>query len=317
MFYDPEVIIAANRNSSYISIVARTDSGKVIGATHLFCSAPFRALYEWGAGLVLKEYRNLGVNYHLAEFLHNKFVPGKPFIEEIHGEPVCNHTHLQKSVIDFQYVETALEVALMSAEAYTREKSATGRVATMLTFRCCKPTPHRIFLPVAYETTLRQIYARLDDARDIAIAKKNLLADKTTRADLSIFDTAGVARIAIHEAGNDFAARLADIENQACVQNVVVFQVCLNLTEPCVGHTVDILRDRGYFEGGALPRWFDGDGLLIQKLLCPPDFDNIVLYSEEAKQLLNIIQQDWKRLAYVYFTKQKIILWYRDNQNNY
>ena len=31
LFYDPEAVIAANRDGEYISIVARTDSGKVIG----------------------------------------------------------------------------------------------------------------------------------------------------------------------------------------------------------------------------------------------------------------------------------------------
>lgn len=295
LFYDPKAIIAANHDGSHISIIARTFSGNVIGATHLFYSAPFKFLYEWGAGLVLKEYRNRGVNNRLAEFLHNKFIPSKLFIEEIHGEPVCNHTHLQKSVIALQYVETALEVALMPAQAYSREKSAAGRVATMLAFRCCKPKPHRIFLPPIYDKVLRNIYERLDDTRDIALSDSGFPADKATRAESSIFDFAQVARIAVHEAGNDFADCISNLENQARARNVVVFQVWLNLTEPWVGHAVDILHCRDYFFGGALPRWFDGDGLLMQKLLCPPDFDNIVLHSEEAKQLLKFIQSDWER----------------------
>ncbi|HPC33875.1 MAG TPA: hypothetical protein PK175_11150 [Syntrophales bacterium] len=297
LFYDPEAIIAANRDESYISIIARTDSGKVIGATHLFYSAPFKFLYEWGAGLVLKDYRNLGVNNRLAEFLHNEFIPGKTFIEELYGEPVCNHTHLQKSVIDLQYVETALEVALMPAQAYSREKSASGRVATMLAFRCCRPKPHRIFLPPVYDQILRNIYGRLDDARDITRSDSGFPADRATRAESSIFDFSQVARIAIHEAGNDFADCISNLENQALARNAVVFQVWLNLTEPWVGQAVDILHDRAYFFGGALPRWFDGDGLMMQKLLCPPDFDQIVLHSEEARQLLKFIQSDWKRSA--------------------
>ena len=122
LFYDPESIIAANAEGRCYSIVARTNSGKVIGVTHLVCSAPFRSLYEWSAGLVLKEYRNLGVNNRLADFLHNTLIPGKPCIEELVGEPVCNHTHLQKILMPLRYVETAIEVALMPADAYTREK---------------------------------------------------------------------------------------------------------------------------------------------------------------------------------------------------
>jgi hypothetical protein len=67
------------------------------------------------------------------------------------------------------------------------------------------------------------------------------------------------------------------------------------LTRPWVGDAVDSLRKMGYFFGGALPRWFDGDGFLMQKLLCPPDFDSIVLVTDRAKRLLEIIRQDRER----------------------
>jgi hypothetical protein len=33
----------------------------------------------------------------------------------------------------------------------------------------------------------------------------------------------------------------------------------------------------------------------MQKLLCPPAFDGIVLESADAKQLLEIIKRDWER----------------------
>ena len=82
---------------------------------------------------------------------------------------------------------------------------------------------------------------------------------------------------------------------QAIAGKALVLQAWLNLTTPWVGSAVQALRDRGYFFGGALPRWFDGDGLLMQKLLCPPDFEGIVLHSDEAKQLLDIIRRDWER----------------------
>jgi hypothetical protein len=64
---------------------------------------------------------------------------------------------------------------------------------------------------------------------------------------------------------------------------------------PWVGEAVAILRDIGYFFGGALPRWFDSDGLLMQKLICSPDFEGIVLVSEFAKQLLEFIKEDCRR----------------------
>jgi hypothetical protein len=58
---------------------------------------------------------------------------------------------------------------------------------------------------------------------------------------------------------------------------------------------VDILRSKGYFFGGVFPRWFDEDGLLMQRLVCEPYFDAIQLYSDEAKEILSIVKEDWAR----------------------
>jgi len=295
LFYDPASIIAANREGSCYSVCARTPSGKIIGVQHLYHSAPCKFLYETGAGLVLKEYRNSGANKGLLDFLYNEFVSRNPHVETLFGEAVCNHPYMQKSVLGLNFVETAIEVALMPAEAYTREKSATGRVATVNLTRCYKSKPHRIFLPPVYERELRKIYDRLDDTRDILLSSEEIPCGKVTVAELKVFDFAGVARIAVPEIGGDFMSRLSALEDEALVKNTIVFQVWLNLTAPSVGWAVDILRERGYFFGGPMPRWFDGDGLLMQKLLCPPDFESIVLFSDVAKELLEFIMVDWRR----------------------
>jgi len=296
LFYDSQSIIKVNEEQSYHSIVARSTSGKVIGATHLYKSAPYPALYEWGAGLVLKEYRNLGVNNRLGDFLHDEYVPRNPHIEELFGEPVCNHTHLQKAVERHRYVETAVEVALMPAEAYDKEKSASGRVATLAGFRCYRSKPHRIFLPSAYEEELRTIYGRLDDRRDLSLSDAGAPGDMRTRIDLEVFDFAQVARIAVPAVGTDFVERFSLVEKEAVSRKAVVLQVWLDLTRPWVGEAVEELRKRGYFFGGALPRWFDGDALFLQKLLCPPYFESIQLFTDFAKEMLEVVKKDWRRV---------------------
>lgn len=124
LFYDREEIIAANRDGSYISIVARTHSGEVIGVSHLYRSAPYKRLYEVGVGLVMKDYRNSGASKATMSYLFNEFAPRNGNIEELFGEAVCNHVFMQKTIELFRSVETAIEVALMPSEAYTAEKSA-------------------------------------------------------------------------------------------------------------------------------------------------------------------------------------------------
>lgn len=297
LFYDSQAIIAANEAGEYYSIVARTDVGQVIGVIHLYRSAPFQNMYESGVGLVLKEYRNAGVNSRLMKYLYEEFVPGKENIEELFGEAVCNHVFVQKAAMHFKHIEMGLEVALMPAAAYTKEKSAFGRVATLDYFRCYKPKPHQIYVPKAYEKELRWLYSRLDDTREIELSDVKAKAPKETvsNIEMKFFDFAQVARFMVHEIGEDFTDVFRNMEAQAIVKQAVVLQVCLNLTTPWISSAVNMLRDRGYFFGGALPRWFDGDGLLMQKVRCSPDFEDIVLESADAQKLLEIIEEDWER----------------------
>lgn len=297
LFYEPQAIIAANEAGEYYSIVARNDAGQVIGVIHLYRSAPFQNIYESGVGLVLKEYRNAGVNTRLMEYLYEEFVPQKETIEELIGEAVCNHVFIQKAGLRAKHIEMGLEVALMPAAAYTKEKSSFGRVATLDYFRCYKPKPHKIFIPKAYDDELRWLYSRLDDTREMELSdvKAKAPADTASRIEMKFFDFAQVARFMIHEIGDDFIEAFRNMEAQAIVKQAVVLQVCLNLTTPWINSAVNMLRDRGYFFGGALPRWFDGDGLLMQKVRCSPDFEDIVLETEDAEKLLEIVQEDWER----------------------
>jgi len=295
LFYDPQAIIKVNEEGSYYSVVARTANGKVIGAVHLYRSAPYPSLYESGVGLVDSGYRNLGVIMELLGYLYETFIPERANIGETFGEAVCNHLFTQKAVKKFKHVEMAIEVALMPAETYDKEKSAPGRVATLTAFRSYIPKPHRIYLPAPYEHELRTLYGRLDDTRDMAVSAAEAPGDLKSRADLSVFDFAQVARIAVPEIGADFGEYFSDIEREAISRKAVVIQVWVDLTQPWVGEAVEALRKMGYFFGGALPRWFDGDGFLMQKLLCPPYFESIQLFTDFSKELLEVIKKDLQR----------------------
>jgi hypothetical protein len=295
IFYDPQALTEANSAGTYYSIVARNPDRKVVGALHLFRSAPYEALYELGAGLVSQEYRRLGLNRRMFEFVFEQWIPRQEGIEEAWGEAVCNHVTNQKSVVDFYFIETALEVALMPAEAYNKEKSASGRVAALSAFRCYRPKPHEVYLPPVYEKELAFLYSDLDDQRTIRIADKSLPESVESHADMTVFDFAGVCRIAVRRIGSDFDVCMRKIETEAVGQKVVVLQAWLNLGCPHVGAAVDVLRHRGYFLGGLLPLWFGEDGLLLQKIMIAPDFEAVQLYSDRAKQIFAMVQADWLR----------------------
>jgi hypothetical protein len=297
LFYHPEELTRANLEERYYSFTARTKSGKVVGAVNLFRSAPFKSVYELGSGLVLKEFRGRGLNARIFNFVIDGFLPTCGAVEELFGEPVCNHTTTQKQVVAFHLVETALEAALMPAEAYRVERSAPGRVAAVLAFRSYKPKPQVVFVPPCYEEEFRFLYDAIDDRRDVAKGNTAPPRPEVTNAAMEIFDFARVARIAVHEVGKDFASRI-DRLLAACVEKgVLVVQVWLGLNVPEIAYPVDELRSRGFFLGGALPRWFDHDGMLMQKLYCAPCFEDIRLYTDRSKAVLELVKRDYRRIG--------------------
>jgi hypothetical protein len=295
VFYDAKTLTDANEKGDYHSIVARKMDGEIIGVHHLYPSAPNRAVYEWGVGLVLKAYRGEGVSDAIGRHVID-VAASKLSLDVVFGESVCNHLHTQKQCARAGFVETAIEVALMPAEAYSHEKSATGRVATLLQFRCYKPKSRTVFLPDAYERPLRFMYEESADPPLFDRSDKPLPSNTSSHLEMNVFDFAKVARIAAYRVGSDFDDRLGKLEAEALAQGVLVFQVWLKLSSSSVGAAVERLRKRGYFLGGLLLRWFDNDGLLMQKLMCDPDFEAINLHSRRAEKILDVIIKDRDRI---------------------
>ena len=294
-FMEPETLKRENAAGRTISTVARTSRDDIIGHNALYQSAPHAGVYESGVGLVHPAYRG-DKGIFSALIAHGLEIGIRKFgVEAAFSEPVCNHLLSQKQASRLGWVTQALEVDLMPAAAYDKEKSAAGRVSTLLDFGTILPKPHRVYLPAVYEESLRFLYDGLDDKRLLEVGNGDPLPDSATDMKIQIFDFAGVARIAIPAAGADFAERFAVQEQALWQQGLAVLQVWINLSVPWVSSVVDVLKKRGYFLGGLLPRWFDEDGMLMQKTLQSPNWEGIKLYSERAGKLFELVQADWKR----------------------
>lgn len=292
--YEPLELAAALAGGDNYPVVARRPDGKIIGHVALFRSSPYGKLYEAGAGAVLSEHRNAGIIRLLLAFAYERLAPELE-LEETWGEAVCNHVYMQRTTAAFNHVETALEVALMPAEAYEKERSAAGRVASVAVFRAYRPRPHVVHVPEAYAEVLRFLYAGLDDARTLSPGEADIPPDSVSRVEVGMLPFAGVARMAVARVGGDFESRLDALEKDVLPQSFKVIQVSLGLGRPWIDRAVSALRGRGYFLGGILPRWFDEDALLMQKIIGDPCWDGIRLFSERAAKILELVREDWRR----------------------
>ena len=217
-------------------------------------------------------------------------------VSAVFGEPVCNHVYAQLMGRTINTISRALEVDLLPAEAYKKEQSSSGRVAALVNFATVIPRPHRVYLPDPYVEALTFCYTELDDQRDLDLADQPIPAGMPTVITPQIFDFAKMARLAVWEAGPDFGPQLA-ADEAACVEKgAAVIQLWLKMTWPWLGEVVSIANQRGYFLGGALLRWFDDDGLLLQKILHRPNFEGVVLQFDRAKKIMDMVRSDWSRV---------------------
>lgn len=296
-FYDPELLNRENKAKRLISVVTRTVGGQVVGHNGLFNSDPCNPnLYETGSGLVLPEYRNTAKLFSRMVSLGEKI--GKELgLEGVYGEPVCNHSYTQRLMENLKYGTYALEVDLMPAEAYAKEDSASGRVSVLWSFKTLVPKPHTVYIPEPYRDFFDLAYRNLDDARQVEASDQPLPESLSTRIETQVFDFAKVARMAVHEMGRDFQQTLLAKEQEAKTRGAICFQAWLNLGVPWVQKAVNILRENGYFLGGLLTRWFDADGMLMQKLLPRPCWEGIQIAFDRNRFIIDAVRKDSDRLT--------------------
>ena len=181
----------------------------------------------------------------------------------------------------------------MPANLYDQASDPDSRVSATMDFKTVVPNPHDVYLPAVYEDALSFLYEGLDDARQLKVSEQTVPAGLATRLESKLYPFSQLARLAVWEAGEDLSEALAKEEDAAARQGVRVIQVWLQLSRPWVGQAVTMLRERGYFLGGLLPRWFDRDGLLMQRMGHHPHWDGITLEYDRAKALLSLVQEDW------------------------
>lgn len=293
-YYDPERLIAENAAGRILSNVARTPAGQIVGHNALILLNSAIRTYENAAGAVLSAFRGQGIFFRVMH--HSIHDVARRFgVEEIVGEPVCNHLQLQKMCLKLDYRETGLEVDLMPAAAYTAEKSARGRVSAMLGYFRHRAVPHTVHLPPVYREELEYLYAGMDVERTFGESKEVLPATGESLGKLELFAFAQVARIAVERVGSDFEAFVAGEEGRAADRGTEVFQLWLPLTSPFAAAATETLRRRGYFIGGLLPGGAGGDRLLMQKVRGKTDWAGIALYSERAGRIAEIVRSDQQR----------------------
>ena len=294
--YDPDYIIRQQEEGLMYRVVAVDAAGKVLAHHAMYrLEETYHGLYEGGQGMVYPEHRGKGFSNVLQDYIGRVLGPAAG-LEEFWGESVTNHVKMQKAALFVGVKETGIELEVMPAESYEAEKSAPGRVGAVVCNLVVREKPHRVFLPAPYAEVLKRIYENAKRKRQLEAATEPLSAAVQTRHAVTYIASAGVLRISVFEAGGDMGEVIAGLVDKYTAAGAVVFQVLLPLDKAYSGALTEALNKQGFFFSALVMRWFDADGLLLQKLAHPTDYDAIQIYSDFAKELLRFVIQDRMRV---------------------
>lgn len=296
LVYNPELLESEYKKGNFYPVVAINDKKDVIGVMGMYRSSPpYQLLYECGAGIVLPQYREHNIAGNLCGYIYEKLAYDVG-IEEIFGEAVCNHVKIQKVTLQYENIETGIEIDLMPVETFVQERSSSRRVSVVLQFRCYKDRQQDVYIPQAYTEEFAFLYIDSNRKRRLIPSSTDLPLDKQTSGEYKIFESASVARLMLDNTGSDLESFLDTYEKTLAEKGIYVSQIFLRLDCPWVGGAVDVMRSRGYFLSGILPRWFDADGMLMQKIYGEPNWQGIHLYSWRANKILEMIKKDWENI---------------------
>jgi hypothetical protein len=282
LYYIPDRIREACASGDLRPAVARLKSGDVVGFTALYrSSSPFPGLLEFGLGLVHPAYRGSFVLYHISTRIMD-MLRDMPHVEAVFGEAVCDAVIMQHTISLFGFRETGIELGLMPAKAPGKD-----RTSCLVMFLNVRDRRRRLHHPVCLTEQIRWLVAGGGLDRELT-AVADWSPTEGARLDARMFPSAGVMRANVPCLGRGWEAELLESENQAARAGCQVIQLFMNAGDPGAAGAVPALLRRGYVFGGLVPRWFDDDALLLQKLSFPIDAGGIALYSDEARRILSL-----------------------------
>ncbi|MCK9630235.1 MAG: GNAT family N-acetyltransferase [Methanoregula sp.] len=298
--YDAREILRQEETRETLRMVARNPEGEVIGHIAVYRSiltVPNRNLYEIGQLMIRPDYRKKGVGSQLDHTFAREIIQNHTL--DIWGEAVTSHLVSQQMAEQNDYIETGLEMDIIpkSDKPLPTCLSVGGRVSAVLFFKITTERPQTLYIPCVYEDLFRFLYEEIGHGSTLAISGGELPGGTRTGGSMDVLQNVGIARITVTGVGSDFSGWIQERESEAAGAAPVITQVILPLTMPCVGTAVGILRAKGYFIGGALPRWFGDDGILMQHHAGIPNFEGVSVYTKRAQEIKERVYDDWKTVT--------------------
>jgi serine/threonine-protein kinase RsbW len=290
--YDGERIAQAIAEGRRHALVALSPSGEVVGHMGITLRRQGDRTADAGMTLVDPRYRGRGIAHELGAALGR----AAQALELVgaHDYPVTVHGATQRVGAD-HLITTGLLLDNMPADVSFQEMepASRSRSASLIRYLPLSRAPERTSMPPPrYEAVIRWLCARAELPRRFAAPEAHPTAAVTSRIEIGEDTRRDILRIAVVKGGSnlaaDITARLRKLGGAPAA-----IHIDLPLADPAAAAAAEACWSLGFFFGGLLPEFRDGDVLRLQRLAAPPSSDSVpVLESEAGRALCRFVLRD-------------------------
>jgi serine/threonine-protein kinase RsbW len=300
--YMPEKIKEYMEFGIFESCIAINSNDEIIGHLGLFYDKPGSKAPDSAMAIVDPRYRGhkLFKRLKLKAVEHGKDIG----LYGLYSESVTIHPYTQKGNISLGAKEIGSFIAFTSERISFKKINDEGlsqRQAVVLFYLKINEEPERqVFLPESYEAILKEIYTNLNLNRIFKTVKTyNMIAELSGSSviEISIKPDFNSAVIAIENFGVDILHLIRNNLKELCMKKIDTIYLELPMSNPQTMYLTPEFREMGFFFGGVIPEFRNGDILKLQYLNnIYIDPSKINTASDFGRKLLNYILTDREKV---------------------
>lgn len=290
--YYPERLAKSIETEELISMVAISDSEKVIG--HIALIEPYEGanITEWGMAISDPLFRGQGIMTQLIEIIMNRAVSTS--YKGIFAHSVTNHEFTQKICKAHDFSDVALLVGYSSADTSFRKihTELQQRGSTVINFKALDSSAKAsLFVPQHHQEMIKKLYAGIG----VQVIQKSQSPTHHQRSMTQLTDTIipakNIAEIVLKHIGSDALEMLKSVTKKICIAKIDVLYLLIDLEDFEAVQLVEKFEEMGYIFSGIFPHYHHKHTLVLQY------FNNITFnyklihsYTPLAIELKNYIQ---------------------------
>ncbi len=292
--YYPDKVVRLNESGRLVSMVARLESGEIIGHSALSMESDDNSNAELGIAFSNPGYRGMGIMNKLWEALIDKAIKEK--ILGVYAMTVTTHPYSQMAAHHFGMKDCALLLSKVPVLKFKdiREESH-PRESIMIAYRYLNPpVSMTIYPPKKHVKMIRNIFRNIGVEPEVTESKVSLSDLKGKRSKLKVKpDTEFVtANIQVDQYGEHTIKKVAEDLRQFCVERYETIYLSLSLNDPFTAILCQEFEKLGFFFSGIHPGDNDVSFLTLQYLNNQVmDYGVLNLDSKFGKELMNYVEK--------------------------